>query len=55
MVPTNTCTPKSWKLPVLNDKGNSKNIIHLNQHSIKNNQILATEKHIPKELYSLLF
>ena len=38
---------------VLNDKINCKNIIYLNHHLIKNNQILAIEKLIPKELYSL--
>ena len=45
--------PRPWKLAVLNDKGNCKNIIYLNHHLIKNNQILAIEKLIPKELYSL--
>ena len=42
----------SWKLAVLNDKGDLKNIICLNHHLIKNNQILAIEKLIPRELYS---
>ena len=32
--------PKSWELAVLNDKGNCKNIIYLNHHLLKNNQIL---------------
>ena len=45
--------PRSWKLAVLNDKGNCKNMIDLNHHLIMNNQILATKKLIPKELYSL--
>ena len=45
--------PKSWKLAVLNDKGNCNNIIYLNHHLIKDNKILAIEKLIPKELYSL--
>ena len=40
-------------MEILNDKGNCKNIIYLNHHLIKNNQILAIEKLIPKELYSL--
>ena len=44
---------KSWKLAVLRNKGNCKNIIYLNHHLIKNNQILAIEKLIPKELNSL--
>ena len=35
--------PKSWKLAVLNDKGNCKNI-YLNHHLIKNNQILEMGK-----------
>ena len=45
--------PRPWKSAALNDKGNCKNIIYLNHHLIKNNQILAIEKLIPKELYSL--
>ena len=44
--------PKLWKLAVLNDKGNCKNIIYL-KIIIKNNQILAKQKLIPKELYTL--
>ena len=45
--------PRSWKLAVLNGKGNCKNIIYLNRHLIKNNQVLAIEELIPKELCSL--
>ena len=45
--------PRPCKLAVLNDKGNCKNIIYFNHHLIKNNQILAIDKLIPKELYSL--
>ena len=45
--------PRLWKLAVLNDKGNCKNIIYLKYHLIKSNQILAIDKLIPKELYSL--
>ena len=45
--------PRPWKLAVLNDKRNCKNIIYLNHHLIKNNQLFAIEKLIPKELYSL--
>ena len=45
--------PKSWNLAVLDDKCNCKNIKYLNQHLIKNNQILTIEKLITKELYSL--
>ena len=45
--------PRPWKLAVLNDKGNCKNIIYLKHHLIENNQILAIEKLIPRELYSL--
>ena len=44
---------KSWKLAVLNDKGNCKNITYLKHLLTKNNHILAIEKLIPKELYSL--
>ena len=46
--------PKSWKVAILNDKGNCKNI-YLNHHLIRNNQILAMEHFIPKELFSLSF
>ena len=42
--------PKSWKLAILNDKGNCQNIVYLNHHLIKNNEILLIEKLIPKEL-----
>ena len=45
--------PRPWKLAVLNDKRNCKNIIYLNHHLINNNQLLAIEKLIQKELYSL--
>ena len=34
-------------------KGNCKNIVYLNHHLIKNNQILTIGKLIPKELYPL--
>ena len=43
----------SWELSVLNDKGNCETIIYLKHQLIKNNQILAIEKLIPKKLYSL--
>ena len=45
--------PSSWKLTLLNDNGNCQNLEYLSHHLIKNNQILALEKLIPKELYSL--
>ena len=45
--------PSPWELAALNDKGNCENIIYLNHHLVKNNQILAIEKLIPKELYYL--
>ena len=45
--------PSSWKLTLLNDNGNGKNLEYSSHHLIKNNQILALEKLIPKELYSL--
>lgn len=44
--------PRPQKLAVLHDKGNYKNIC-LNHQLIKNNQILAIGKFIPKELYPL--
>ena len=49
--------PRSWKLAVLNDKGNSKNIIYFSHHLIKNSQILAIENLIPKNhtLYLLFW
>ena len=45
--------PRPWKLAVLNDKENCKNNIYLNHDLIKNSQILAIEKLIPKGLCSL--
>ena len=36
----------------MNNKGNRQNIIYLNHHLIRNKQILAIKKLIPKELYS---
>ena len=36
--------PKSWKLAVLNDKGNFKNIIYVNHRLIKKSQFLAYSK-----------
>ena len=44
---------KSRKLVLLNDQGNCQNIIYLNHDLIKNHQVLAIEKCIPKELFSL--
>ena len=45
--------PSSLKLTLLNDNGNCQNLDFLSHHLIKNNQILALETLIPKELYSL--
>ena len=45
--------PRPWKLAVLNDQGNCKNVIYLNHRLINNNQVLAIEKLVPKELYFL--
>ena len=42
--------PLSSKLNLLNDSGNCQNLEYLSDHFIKNNQILALEKLIPKEL-----
>ena len=48
--------PKSWKLPVLNDKKNCKNIIYLNHHLIRNSQISWIEKLIQKNCtFHILF
>ena len=54
MVSTNTCNSKNMKIITINnDKGNCKNFIYLGHHLIKNSQILAIEKLVTKELYSL--
>ena len=45
--------PSSWKLTLLNDNGNCQNLEYLSHHLTKNNHILALEKLISKELYSL--
>ena len=45
--------PKAWKESIVNDKGDCRNLLYLNHHLIKGNSILALEKLIPAELYSL--
>ena len=45
--------PSSWKMTLRDDDGKCQNLIYLNHHLIKINHILALEKLIPKELYSL--
>ena len=45
--------PSSWKLTLQNGNGNHQNLKYLSHHLIKNNQILALEKLVPEELYSL--
>ena len=47
--------PRPWRVAVLNDKENCKNIIYLNHHLIKNNQILAIEKFIPKRTARFMY
>lgn len=42
--------PKSCNLDLLNDKGKYENINYSNQHLVKNDQVLSTEKAVPKEL-----
>ena len=46
--------PKSWKLAVLNDKGNFKNIIYLNHRLIKKSQFLAYSKKTILYIYIIL-
>ena len=53
MVSTQTSNSKIMEDSYYNDSGNSKSIIYLNHQLVKNNQILETEKLIPKGLYSL--
>ena len=45
--------PKSWKKHIKIDKGNCRNLLYLNYHLIKNNQIYSNEKLKANELYSL--
>ena len=45
--------PKSWKKDIKADQGNRRNLLYLNHHLIKNNQIYSIEKLKPNELYSL--
>ena len=53
MISTYTSNSKIMEDSYYNDSGNCKSIIYLNHQLVKNNQILETEKLIPKELYSL--
>ena len=46
--------PSSWKKNLSNDRGNCRNLVHLNHHLIKKNSILALEKLSPAEIYSVL-
>ena len=43
----------SWKKTLMNNRGNCRNFLYPNHHSIKNNSILAFNKLTPAELYSL--
>ena len=45
--------PKSWKKDIKIDQGNCRNLLCLNHHLIKNNQIYSIEKLKANELYSL--
>ena len=45
--------PKSWKKDIKIDQGNCRNLLYLNHHLIKNNQIYSIEKLKANELYSL--
>ena len=45
--------PKSWKKDIKIDQGNCRNLLYLNHHLIKNNQIYSIEKLKVNELYSL--
>ena len=44
--------PKSWKLAVLNDNGNCKNI-YLNHHLIKNYLILVIKNYVKRTIVSI--
>ena len=44
--------PKSWKRELNQDKGYCRNLLLLNHHLLKNNQLHAVEKLTSKELYS---
>ena len=44
--------PTAWKKELENDNGDCKNLMILNDHLIKNNQLYTIEKLISKELYS---
>ena len=46
----NTCVPKSWKKDIKIDQGNCRNLLYLNHHLIKNNQIYSIEKLKANEL-----
>ena len=45
--------PKSWKKDTKIDQGNYRNLLYLNLHLIKNNQIYSIEKLEANEFYSL--
>ena len=45
--------PKSWKKDIKIDQGNCRNLLYLNHHLIKNNQIYSIQKLKANELYSL--
>ena len=45
--------PKSWKKNIKIDQGNCRNLLYLNHHLIKNNQIYSIEKLKANELYPL--
>ena len=47
--------PKLWKLVVLNNKWNCKNMIYLNHHLIKDNQILATKTTFSKKAILFIY
>ena len=44
--------PSSWKKELKNDDGNCKNLLLLNNHLIKNNQLYSVDKLCAKDLYS---
>ena len=45
--------PKSWKKDLKIDQGSCRNLLYLNHHLMKNNQIYSIEKLKANELYSL--
>ena len=46
--------PKTWKDIILKDKGNAKNLVIFDHHTVRNSQIHSLNKLTSKELYLIL-